>query len=51
LPEQDWSLRVTAVWARREGEWVMVHRHADPLTHARNMAETAALARGPGAQG
>jgi ketosteroid isomerase-like protein len=46
LPEQDWSLRVTAVWARREGEWVLVHRHADPLTHAREMAETAALARG-----
>ena len=51
LPEQDWSLRVTAVWARREGEWALVHRHADPLTHARNMAETAALARGPAAQG
>ncbi|QGZ94238.1 DUF4440 domain-containing protein [Terricaulis silvestris] len=46
LPEQDWSLRVTQVYARREGEWVMVHRHADPLTHPRDMAETAALARG-----
>jgi ketosteroid isomerase-like protein len=46
LQEQDWSLRVTAVWARRGGEWHLVHRHADPLTHARTMTETAALARG-----
>jgi hypothetical protein len=49
LPEQDWSLRVTQVYARRGGEWMMVHRHADPLTHARDMAQTAALARGAGA--
>ena len=33
LPEQDWSLRVTQVYARRDGEWHLVHRHADPLTH------------------
>jgi ketosteroid isomerase-like protein len=46
LPEQDWSLRVTAVWARRRGEWQLVHRHADPLTHAMSMAQTAAVARG-----
>jgi ketosteroid isomerase-like protein len=46
LPQQDWSLRVTQVYARREGEWVIVHRHADPLTHQRDMSQTAALARG-----
>jgi hypothetical protein len=46
LPEQDWSLRVTQVYARRAGEWALVHRHADPMTHARSMAETAAIARG-----
>lgn len=51
LPEQDWSLRVTAVWARRAGEWHLVHRHADPLTHGRAIAQTAVIARGDDAVG
>jgi len=46
LPEQDWSLRVTAVWARRAGEWQLVHRHADPLTHGMTLAQMAPIARG-----
>jgi ketosteroid isomerase-like protein len=46
LPEQDWSLRVTQVWARRGGQWQLVHRHADPLTHGRTLPQTAAIARG-----
>ncbi len=46
LPEQDWSLRVTQVWMRRAGHWELVHRHADPLTYARSMSQTALIARG-----
>lgn len=46
IPEQDWSLRVTQVWIRRDGQWQLVHRHADPLTHARSMSQTAPIARG-----
>jgi ketosteroid isomerase-like protein len=46
LPEQDWSLRVTAVWARRVGEWHLVHRHADALTHGMSIVQLAPIARG-----
>lgn len=46
LPEQDWSLRVTQVWMQRGGDWQLVHRHADPLTHSRNISQTAQIARG-----
>ena len=46
LPEQDWSLRVTQVYARRDGEWHLVHRHADPLTHDLTIAQAASIARG-----
>src|SRR5262245_53725721 len=31
LPDQDWSLRVTLVFRRDGAEWLLVHRHADPL--------------------
>ena len=26
-----WDLRATEVFERRDGKWVRVHRHADPL--------------------
>jgi ketosteroid isomerase-like protein len=46
LPDQDWSLRVTLVFRREEGEWRLVHRHADPLVHGIGQGQLAALARG-----
>jgi ketosteroid isomerase-like protein len=46
LPEQDWSLRVTLVFRREEGEWQLVHRHADPLVHSISLEQAAAIARG-----
>ncbi|WP_433061213.1 nuclear transport factor 2 family protein [Dactylosporangium sp. CS-033363] len=46
LPEQDWSLRVTLVFRRDEGEWRLVHRHADALVHSISHAQLAVLARG-----
>jgi ketosteroid isomerase-like protein len=46
LPDQDLSLRVTWVFRRNEGEWWLVHRHADPLVHPISLDHVAALARG-----
>jgi ketosteroid isomerase-like protein len=31
LPAQDWTLRVTLVFRRDAGRWLLAHRHADPL--------------------
>jgi len=46
LPDQDWSLRVTQVYRRDGSDWQVVHRHADPLVHAVEPEQAAALARG-----
>jgi ketosteroid isomerase-like protein len=46
LPEQDWSLRVTLVFRLEEGEWRLVHRHADPLVHPVDHVQLSVLARG-----
>jgi ketosteroid isomerase-like protein len=46
LPDQDWSLRVSLVFRRDDGDWKLVHRHADPLVARRDLAEIAELARG-----
>jgi len=46
LPDQDWSLRVTQVYRRDGSDWQVVHRHADPLVHAIDLEQAAALARG-----
>lgn len=46
LLEQDWSLRVTQVYRRDGSDWHVVHRHADPLVHAIELEQAAALARG-----
>jgi ketosteroid isomerase-like protein len=31
LKPRDYTLRVTQVYRREEGEWKVVHRHADTL--------------------
>ena len=43
---QAWVLRTTQVFERREGTWVRLHRHADPLIDFRAPPATFALARG-----
>jgi ketosteroid isomerase-like protein len=46
LPMQDWGLRVTLVYRREDDEWLLVHRHADPLANGITLDQSAALARG-----
>ena len=46
LPDQDWPLRVTQVYRRDGSDWLLVHRHADPLVHAVGLEQAAVLARG-----
>ena len=46
LPDQDVSLRVTLVFRREEGEWRLLHRHADPLVHGISLERLAVLLRG-----
>ena len=46
LPDQDWSLRVTQGYRRDGSDWQLVHRHADPLVHAIDLEQAAALVRG-----
>lgn len=45
-PAQDWALRVTLVFRRLDGQWLLVHRHADPLANGISVARAAELARG-----
>jgi hypothetical protein len=38
-----WDLRVTEVFERRDGDWVRVHRHADPLVDVHPLDEVLSL--------
>jgi ketosteroid isomerase-like protein len=48
LPDQDWPLRVTQVYRREGSDWLVVHRHADPLVTTIDLDSAAALARRAG---
>jgi ketosteroid isomerase-like protein len=45
LPAQDCSLRVTLVYRREDGEWRLLHRHADVLVREVDLARLSALGR------
>jgi len=45
LPDQDLSLRVTHVYRREGADWLLVHRHADPLVAPLELEDLAALTR------
>jgi ketosteroid isomerase-like protein len=44
-PDQDLSLRVTHVYRRDGSDWLLVHRHADPLVSTMELDELTALLR------
>lgn len=46
LPAQDWTLRVTLVFGRREGRWLLSHRHADPLAPGISLQEASQITLG-----
>ena len=46
LPDQDLSVRVTHVYRREGSDWLLVHRHADPLVHTVDLQQIAAIVRG-----
>jgi len=46
LPDQEWDLRVTQVYRREDSEWLLVHRHADPLVEPIGLERAAEIARG-----
>jgi ketosteroid isomerase-like protein len=45
LPDQDLSVRATHVYRRVGGDWLLVHRHADPLVSTMSPDELHALLR------
>ncbi|WP_309665736.1 nuclear transport factor 2 family protein [Tabrizicola sp.] len=46
LPPQDWSLRVTLVYRRNGADWLLVHRHADPLVQPITLDQLSIIVRG-----
>lgn len=50
-PDQDLSLRVTHVYRRDGSDWLLVHRHADPLVRTLGLDELTAFQAGPSLPG
>ena len=48
LPDQDLSLRVTLVFRREASDWMLVHRHADPLVNSTSHHRLAELFKDEG---
>lgn len=46
LTAQDWSLRVTLVFRRDNGEWRLAHRHADPLVKGLTLEQAGRITLG-----
>ena len=46
LPAQDWSLRVTLVFRQDQDRWILLHRHADPLTRGISLEEAGQITLG-----
>ncbi len=44
--DQEWPLRVTLVFRRDGADWLLLHRHADPLVHKITLEQLSALAKG-----
>jgi hypothetical protein len=38
-----WDLRVTEDFERRDGQWVRIHRQADPMVDRHSLAEVLSL--------
>lgn len=47
LPAQDWALRVTLVFRKVRGQWLLAHRHADALAGGIGLEEAAQFGRRP----
>jgi ketosteroid isomerase-like protein len=45
LAGQHWSLRVTLVFRKEKDQWLLAHRHADPLVEGIGLEQAAELAR------
>lgn len=50
LPDQEWPLRVTHVYRHDGDQWLLVHRHADPLAQPIGIAEMSVIVHGPDAR-
>ena len=44
LAGQDWALRVTLVFRKEKDQWLLAHRHADPLVVGISLEQAAAIA-------
>lgn len=51
LPAQDWVLRVTLVFRHDDGDWRLVHRHADPLAEGISLEQAGRITLGKAAGG